>query len=119
MGAVEPEHAGTASGINNAVSRVAGMLAVAILGTVAVGVFGNALDTRLATLDAAPEIRRALDAEVPKFADATVPRAIQGTERQALDTALEESLVESFRIVMLVAAALALMSALCARWIRR
>jgi hypothetical protein len=38
---------------------------------------------------------------------------------QALEEALEESLVASFRIVMLVAAGLALTSALCARWIRR
>jgi len=69
MSAAESEHAGTASGINNAISRVAGMLAIALLGAVAVGVFGAALDRRLSELQVPPEIRRALNAEVPEFAE--------------------------------------------------
>ena len=73
MAAVDEQHAGTASGINNAVSRIAGMLAVAILGSVAVGIFGSALDARLAKLPVEPETRLVLEAEVPKLAEATVP----------------------------------------------
>ena len=66
MGAVEERHAGTASGINNAVSRIAGMLAIAVLGVVAIGVFGTALDARLDNMRVPQDLRRALDAEVPK-----------------------------------------------------
>jgi hypothetical protein len=73
----------------------------------------------LTRLHVAPEIRLALEAEVPKLAEATVPSAIAGADRQTLEEALEESLLESFRIVMIIAAGLALASALCARWIRR
>jgi EmrB/QacA subfamily drug resistance transporter len=119
MGAVEEQHAGTASGINNAISRVAGMLAVAILGAVAVGAFGTALDARLAKLHLDPETRLALEAEVPKLAEATVPSVIQGPERQTLQRALEESFVASFRLTMIVAAGAALTGALCARWVGR
>jgi EmrB/QacA subfamily drug resistance transporter len=114
MGAVDERHAGTASGINNAVSRIAGMLAVALLGAIAVGVFGTALDERLVELRAPPELRQALDAEVPKLAEAEVPPQIEGAQRQRVERALDESFVRSFRVAMLVAAGLALLGALCA-----
>jgi EmrB/QacA subfamily drug resistance transporter len=114
MSAAESEHAGTASGINNAISRVAGMLAIALLGALVVGVFGATLDTRLAELQVPPEIRRALNAEVPKFAEAKVPPPIEGEQRRMLEEVLDESFVRSFRVAMLVAAGVALASALCA-----
>ncbi len=114
MGAVPDRFAGAASGINNAVARLAGMLAVAMLGTVAVGVFGTALDRRLAVSQVPLEVRQAVLQEVPKLAEARVP-AGAGTEMQAtLARALDESFVSSFRVVMLLAAALAVLSAVCA-----
>jgi len=114
MGAVEDRHAGAASGINNAVSRVAGMLAVALMGAVAIGVFGAALDERLAELQVTPELRHALQEEVPKLAEAEVPPQATGAQRQALARALDEAFVRSFRVTMLAAAGLALLSALVA-----
>ncbi|HEX6980873.1 MAG TPA: MFS transporter [Alphaproteobacteria bacterium] len=114
MGAVDDRHAGVASGINNATARVAGMLAVALLGAVAVGVFGAALDERLAELQVPSELRRVLREEVPKLAEAQVPSQVTGVDRQTLARVLDESFVRSFRVTMLVAAGLALLSALCA-----
>jgi EmrB/QacA subfamily drug resistance transporter len=114
MDAVEDRHAGVASGINNAVARVAGMLAVALLGTVAVLVFGVALDERLAAMQVSPEVWRILHAEVPKLAEAQVPPEIGGVERQMLTRAMDEAFIRSFRVVMLVAAGLTLLGALCA-----
>jgi EmrB/QacA subfamily drug resistance transporter len=114
MSAAGNQHAGTASGINNAISRIASMLAIALLGALAVGVFGAALDRRLAELQMPPEIRHAVNAEVPKFAEAKVPPQIEGEQRRMLEKVLDESFVRSFRVAMLVAAGLALTSALCA-----
>jgi EmrB/QacA subfamily drug resistance transporter len=114
MRSVDDRHAGRASGINNAVSRIAGMLAVALLGAVAVGTFGSALDARLSELQVASDIRLALKAEVPKLAEAQVPSQVQGEPRLVLKRALDESFVQSFRLVMLISACAALASALCA-----
>jgi EmrB/QacA subfamily drug resistance transporter len=114
MGAVEDRHAGVASGINNATARVAGMLAVALLGAVAVFVFGAALDERLAEMQVAPELRRMLLEEVPKLAEAQVPLSIGGVERQMVTRAVDEAFVRSFRVMMLVAAGLTLLGAMCA-----
>jgi hypothetical protein len=76
-----------------------------------VNVFADALDARLDRLQAAPEVRSALQAEVPKLAEASVPKSIARAEHQVLERALHESFVRSFRVVCLVAAALAALSA--------
>jgi len=114
MGSVDDRHAGAASGVNNAISRIAGILAIALLGAFAVGSFGSALDARLIELRVTPVIRLALKAEVPKLAEAQVPSQVQGEQRLVLKRALEESFVRSFRLAMLVSACAALASALCA-----
>lgn len=114
MAAVDDRQAGTASGINNAVSRVAGVLAVALLGAIAVSAFGASLDARLARLQVAPETRQALRAEVPRLAEAAVPDRMHARDRQVLEAAIDEAFVRSFRVVMLLCAALALLGALCA-----
>jgi hypothetical protein len=114
MRGAEDRYAGVTSGVNNATARVAGLLAVALLGSIAVGVFRGALDQRLDRLQAAPEVRSALQAEVPKLAEARVPKSIARAEHQVLERALQESFVRSFRVVSLVAAALAALSAVVA-----
>jgi EmrB/QacA subfamily drug resistance transporter len=114
MGAVEERHAGLASGINNAVSRAAGLLAVAALGIVVLAAFNGGLDRRLDALQAPPDVRQALDAERIKLADAQVPPNVSGELRARLERAIDESFVAGFRLAMLVAAGLALASGLSA-----
>ena len=47
MDAVADDQAGTASGVNNAASRLAQLLAVTVLGALAFGVYGSGLDRQL------------------------------------------------------------------------
>jgi hypothetical protein len=61
------------------------------------------------------ELRLDLAAEIPKLAEAKVPSEINGEERRTLEHALDESFLHTFRVEMLVAAGLALLSALCAQ----
>lgn len=111
MRGADDRYAGVASGINNATARVAGTLAVALLGAVAVGVFARAIDQRMDRLQPAPEVRSALLAEVPKLAQASVPKNVAAAEHPVLERALHESFVQSFRVVSLVAAGLAALGA--------
>lgn len=109
------QYAGAASGINNAVAYVAALLAVALLGSLAVGAFRTALDQRLERLHTAPAIAQALQNEVRKLAATPVPIYVDAATQQALRRAIDESFVASFRIVMLITAVAALLSALCAQ----
>ena len=114
MGAVEERQAGIASGINNATSRVAWLLAVAVLGIAAIGLFSQNLEGRLAALDLAPDVEQAVYAEREKLAAAAAPTSATAGEQQAARQAVGEAFVFSFRIIVLAAAALAVLSALCA-----
>lgn len=119
MGAVEERHAGLASGINNAVSRTAGLLAIAALGVVLLGVFNRGLDRRLAGLDLPSETRQALDKERTRLAALEAPASAGARTRRRIDAAVDESFVTGFRTVMAAAAGLALMASASAAWLVR
>ena len=114
MGAVGGQRAGTASGINNAVSRLAGLLAVAALGVVVLTVFNRGLDARLAGLSLPHEARQAIDAQRTRLAAADIPAGLDPAMTESLRRALGDSFVAGFRAAVFVAAALALLSALSA-----
>ncbi len=107
MNALPPQHAGTASGVNNAVSRTAGLLAIAVFGVVLTVVFNDTLDARLAALTLPGDVVREIGAQRAKLA------GIQIGDPQARE-AIGVSFVAGFRVVMLVSAALAALSAVIA-----
>jgi EmrB/QacA subfamily drug resistance transporter len=112
MGAVDPRHAGVASGVNNAVARVAGLLAIAVFGVVLVRTFDARVGARLDRLALPSQARAAVDRELPKMAGAEVDAAsIEPQQRPAIRSAIDDGFVSAFRLVMIGAAALALMAA--------
>ena len=67
MNAVDQSHAGAASGINNAVSRVAGLLSVAVFGGLMSYVFAGALESRLQGLGVDSKMRTQILAQKSRW----------------------------------------------------
>src|SRR5205085_4463378 len=104
----DERHAGAASGVNNAVARAAGLLAIAVFGAVAVVVFSREIDAQLAARHAPPAVRQAMLAQRLKLADAAPP---PGADARMVHDSIRASFGKAFRINMLGAAALAVLSA--------
>jgi MFS family permease len=107
MNSVEQSYAGAASGVNNAVSRIAGLVAVAVFGALLSGVFQSALEHRLDSLDVTPTVRAQIEAQRSRLAAAET-KDVRGRQ------AIEEAFVAGYRAVLWVAMGLALASSLSA-----
>jgi hypothetical protein len=116
MNSVPESRVGVASGINNAVSRTAGLLAIAIFGIVMLQSFNRLLDRHL-TQDSLPRATSAaLAQQRSRLAGAELPRDLDPASRQLARSAIEWSFVGGFRAVMVLGAILAVGSAMSA-WI--
>jgi EmrB/QacA subfamily drug resistance transporter len=104
MGAVDPRHAGAASGVNNAVSRVAGLLAIAVFGVVLARTFEARVTPSLDHFGLSPSARRDVNRELPKMAGADVAQP-------GVRAIIDEGFVFAFRLVIIAAAGLGLAAA--------
>ena len=111
INAVPERQTGVASGINNAVASLASLLAIAILGAVALGSYNHALDRELASPALSSEARQAVAQARGKLAAELAP---QGEDRKVAQQIVRRSLGASIDLALWLAAALALLAALCA-----
>jgi EmrB/QacA subfamily drug resistance transporter len=111
INAVSERQAGVASGINNAVASLASLLAVAILGALALDLHNRTLNRQLTSPALSSEVRQAISHARGKFAAEVT---LQGEERNAAQAIVRQSLGDSIRIALWIAAALALLAALTA-----
>ena len=111
MSSVGENRAGVASGINNAVARTAGLLAIAVLGLVMLRAFSSGLETRVADWKLPGAAEQSLKAQRTKLGAIAVPDELDPTTKQLLRRAVDESFVAGFRTVMAIGAALAVASA--------
>ena len=112
MGAVSSNHAGVASGINNAVARTAGVLAIAVMGAIFLSAFGGALAVNTAEIVMTAEARAALQAEAGNMGNAQPPAMLPAEAHAAVADAIRESFVETFNLAALLMTGLAWLSAL-------
>jgi MFS family permease len=115
MSAVPQHQAGTASGINNAVARTVGLVAIAVFGVIVTTVLNQELTSRL---DAIPTLSLAmldaLDAQRLDLAAARPPEGMSADTATAIDDAIDGSFVAGFRVAMGIGAAMALLGAAAA-----
>jgi hypothetical protein len=108
MGSVPTDNAGAASGVNNAVSRVAGLLAIALFGIVMVRAFDSGLEQRLRDAGVGGAMLSAMVAQESKLGLADAPPGTDPRTRAVVRGAVEDSFVAAFRITAVMGAGLAL-----------
>ena len=116
MNAVDAGFEGAASGINNAASRVAALVAIALFGIVMATIFNRELHRRLEAAALTPAVIEAVEQQRGKLAAIEIPDMANAHDKVAAENAIALAFVSGFRWVMLISAALALASAASA-WI--
>jgi MFS family permease len=111
MGSVDKNRAGAASGVNNAVARVAGVLAIAILGIVMVRLFSYSLNLSLTPGVLAPNILQYVRSNEIKLAGLEAPSGLDADASALIRMSISNAFVFGFRAVMLICASLCLASA--------
>jgi hypothetical protein len=108
MSSAGQDRAGVASGINNAVSRAGGLLSIAFAGLVAYERFGSSLFRRLDELGVSAPVRELLTRQRGKLAATTIPSSLPPHLQRALQQVVDQSFVDAFHTIMLLAAGLCL-----------
>jgi EmrB/QacA subfamily drug resistance transporter len=114
MNSVSQERAGTASGINNAISRLAAVLSIAVMGVIMLAAFSRQFQSHLTRLDLEPAVGVQMESQRTKLAAIHIPDNVEAPVKQEIRRSISGSFVSGFRLVMIVASSLALLSALIA-----
>jgi MFS family permease len=110
MESVPSSEAGVASGVNNAVSRIAGLLAVAVFGLVLSAGFNRTLDRSLSRMQLSPSSRQTVEIQRSELAGAQISEPL-------VMQAFDEAFVSGYSDVIWISVGLAILSALSAQMI--
>jgi len=112
MTSVPSDHAGVASGVNNTVARVAGLLAIAVFGVVLTRRFDAKIRPQLEVSWISPAARAQIEKELPKMAGAQLDSVpLDSLRRSVVNGEIHESFLSGFRLVVIESAVLALVAA--------
>jgi len=114
MNSVTQNRVGIASGVNNAVARGAGLIAIAALGIVMLHVFNRALDQRSTGWNLPATAWQSLQAQRSKLAAVSLPDELDQTTKQIIGHAIAESFIHAFRLIMAIGTLLAVVGAIVA-----
>jgi EmrB/QacA subfamily drug resistance transporter len=112
--AVEGKYSGAASGVNNAVARVAGLLAVALLGIVVLSFFKLQLNDRIFSSNLQANQKQQILVQENKLGGIQIPKNFNDNSTIVTQNAVDNSFVFGFRWAMGINAFLAFLSAVVA-----
>lgn len=114
MGSVSDHYSGTASGVNNAVSRIAPVFIYAVFGTLAVLLFTGALNQRVAALPLNQQQKQEVMAQAPNMGNAQPPKTMAPGEKPVIIKAYHQSFTAMYSVIMKIAGGLGFAGALMA-----
>jgi EmrB/QacA subfamily drug resistance transporter len=112
MGSVSDHFSGTASGVNNAVTRIANVFANAIFGALAVLFFAGALQGNIKNIKLNPKQKQEITAQSADLGNAKVPQGMNNDK--AITQAYHESFISAYANIMRISAGLGFLGALMA-----
>ncbi|MFC0518420.1 MFS transporter [Mucilaginibacter angelicae] len=112
MGSVSDHFSGTASGINNAMTRIANVFANAIFGALAVLFFSGAMQGELKKLPLNEKDKKVVMEQSANLGNARVPANIDGANKKAVEIAYHNGFISAYSNIMRICAGLAFLGAL-------
>ena len=112
MGSVATHFSGTASGVNNAVTRIASVFANAILGALALVFFSSYLDNVVKDLPLNQTAKQSIMAEVGNLGDAKVPANLNKENTVLISKVYKQGFGIAYAKIMTICAGLAFSGAL-------
>lgn len=114
MGAVSDRFSGTASGINNAMTRISGVFANAIFGALAVWFFAGTLQQQLHHLQLNPQQQQEVIAQAADLGNAKVPAGVARSIQPQVETLYHQGFIHAYTSITRLSSGLAFLSALVA-----
>jgi EmrB/QacA subfamily drug resistance transporter len=112
MGAVSDRFSGTASGVNNAITRISNVFANAIFGTLAVLFFATSLKDQLKTTNLSVDQKQHIVVQANNLGNAKVPENITGQMKETIEQQYREGFIHAYSNIMFLASGLCFAGAL-------
>ncbi|MCX7996461.1 MAG: MFS transporter [Patescibacteria group bacterium] len=114
---VPPEYSGTASGVNNSVSRVAGLLGVAVFGAVLAVTYQRSLQRELTEMNLSESVVRSITIQSSRLMQIDLS-SIPGPLADEVRERMRQAFLEAYRLQLGICAALAASGAVSAWYLR-
>ena len=112
MTSVSDHLSGTASGVNNALTRISNVFANAIFGALAALLFAGVLQNKIQSIPLDANVKQAVVKEAANLGNAKVPNQVNSQYKKNISTSYRESFIHAYSVIMKISAGLGFLGAL-------